>query len=185
MPTRSVASVVRPFTGDTRMIPLLDLKSADANFRATLLALNNNHAAELSWLDPNGLDHLIGQAFRAGAIGAGDAFMIALDQSADYGSPNFKWFRDRYDRFAYVDRVVVSPAARGGGLARRLYADLFAVALETGHTRIVCEVNADPPNPASDAFHRALGFSVVGEASIYGGQRSVRYYLRPLTAQDR
>jgi hypothetical protein len=35
--------------------------------------------------------------FRATGIGAGaEAFLIALDQGAAYGSPNFLWFRDRF-----------------------------------------------------------------------------------------
>ncbi|TIP69850.1 MAG: GNAT family N-acetyltransferase, partial [Mesorhizobium sp.] len=72
--------------------------------------------------------------------------------------PNFLWFRERYPRFVYVDRVVVAGEARGRGHARRLYEDLFDHALRAGQTIVTCEVNAEPPNPASDAFHAALGF---------------------------
>jgi hypothetical protein len=43
---------------------------------------------------------------------------------------------------------------------------------------VVCEVNADPPNPASDAFHTALGFAEVGSASIHAGSKTVRYLAR-------
>ena len=45
---------------------------------------------------------------------------------------------------------------------------------------IACEVNEDPPNPASDAFHAALGFTVAGQARIHGGKKSVRYFTRAL-----
>ena len=49
-------------------------------------------------------------------------------------------------------------------------------------TRIVtCEVNAEPPNPASDAFHAALGFAEVGDAVIHGGKKAVRYYVRQIS----
>jgi predicted GNAT superfamily acetyltransferase len=146
-----------------------------------VLALNNDHALELSWLDSDRLAELVGRAFVARRIGIVDAFLLAFDQDADYDSPNFLWFRSRYRRFVYVDRVVVAGAARGRGHARRLYDDLFAQALAAGHDRIVCEVNREPPNPASDAFHAALGFTEVGSARLADGIKTVRYLARPLT----
>ncbi|GAC1634788.1 MAG: GNAT family N-acetyltransferase [Candidatus Acidiferrum sp.] len=145
-----------------------------------LLALNNAHATELSPLTLSDFDRLIHSSFSAAACDEGAAFLIAFDQSADYHSPNFLWFRERYDRFVYVDRVVTSPLVRGMGYAKALYADLFQRAKNGGHSRIVCEVNFLPPNPASDAFHAALGFDEVGRASINDGEKTVRYLLRSL-----
>jgi uncharacterized protein len=52
-----------------------------------------------------------------------------------------------------------------------LYRDLIARSEEAHQPRIVREVNIDPPNPASLAFHAALGFEMVGEASISDGKR--------------
>ncbi len=147
---------------------------------AAVLSLNNAHAEELSWLEPERLRAMIGSAFAAPCIGSLEAFMLAFDQDADYDSPNFLWFRDRYPRFVYVDRIAVDPSARGRGHARRLYEDLFSAARAAGHETVVCEVNADPPNPASDAFHAALGFAEVGSAAIHGGKKTVRYFARPL-----
>jgi predicted GNAT superfamily acetyltransferase len=149
--------------------------SNDEPLGKTLLALNNAHARELSWLEPERLQRLVGQAFLARRIGELDAFLLAFDQDAEYDSPNFLWFCARYPRFVYVDRIVVAASARGHGCARRLYHDLFAHAVTAGHERVVCEVNSSPPNPASDAFHAALGFVEVGTASVYGGSRTVRY----------
>lgn len=145
-----------------------------------LLAFNNEHAAELSWLKPQQLSHLLAQAFFARRIGTVEAFMIGFDQTADYDSPNYLWFRARHPRFAYVDRVAVDAAARGRGHARRLYEAFFDHARAAGHDIVACEVNSHPPNPGSDAFHAALGFAEVGSASIYGGERIVRYYERRL-----
>ncbi len=105
---------------------------------------------------------------------------MAFDQDADYDSPNYLWFRARYPRFVYVDRIVVAPAMRQRGLANRLYEDLFQAAIAAGHDRVVCEVHSDPPNPASDAFHAALGFTEVGHAEIQGGAKTVRYLARSL-----
>ena len=140
-----------------------------------LLALNNAHAQELSWLEAERFEYLISEAFLARRIGHVDAFLLAFDQDARYDSPNFIWFRARYPRFVYVDRIVVAPSARGRGCARRLYADLFEHAVRARHDRVVCEVNKIPPNPASDAFHAALGFVEIGTASVHGGSRTVRY----------
>jgi uncharacterized protein len=145
-----------------------------------LLALNNTHVPELSWLQPRRLEFLIEHAFTARRIGHLDAFIVAFDQDAPYDSPNFLWFRDRYARFVYVDRIVVAPWARGRGHARLLYRDLFDQATKAGHEQVVCEVNARPPNPASQAFHAALGFAEVGRASIRDGNKTVRYLRRPL-----
>jgi uncharacterized protein len=154
--------------------------SADPALAEALLALNNAHARELTWLKPERLTHLVEQAFLARRIGNLDGFLLALDQDADYASPNFQWFRARHPRFVYVDRIVVASSAQGRGHGRRLYHDLFEQAAQAGHERVACEVNSDPPNPASDAFHAALGFREVGTASIEDG-RTVRYLLRALS----
>jgi predicted GNAT superfamily acetyltransferase len=147
----------------------------------TLLALNNAHARELSWLEPARFEYLVGEALLARRIGELDAFLLAFDQDARYDSPNFLWFRARYPRFVYLGRIVVAASARGPGYARRLYDDLFEHAVRLGHDHVVCEVNQNPPNPASDAFHAALGFVGVGTASVYDGNRTVRYLSRDLT----
>lgn len=160
------------------------IRPVGADALAGALALNNAHAAELSWLTPQRLSALLAKAFLARAIGNVEALLIAFDQDAAYDSPNFLWFHARYPRFVYVDRIVVAAAARGRGHARRLYADLFAAAAKAGHERVVCEVNFDPPNPASDAFHAALGFENVGEAVIHDGAKTVRYFARPITGED-
>jgi uncharacterized protein len=146
----------------------------------TVLALNNAHAAELSWLDRDRLTLLLRQAFHARRIGEGDGFLLAFDESAAYDSTNYLWFRQRYRRFVYVDRVVVASDARGRGYAGLLYADLFDRAGRAGHDIVVCEVNRDPPNPASDAFHAAQGFAEVGQAAIHQGSKTFRYLARAL-----
>lgn len=147
-----------------------------------VLALNNIHAEELSWLGPERLRHLIGQAFYSRRIGSLDAFILAFDHTADYDSPNYLWFRERYPRFVYVDRIAVAAQARGRGLARCIYMDLFETARRAGHALVTCEVNHEPPNPASDAFHAALGFSEAGQAATGDAGKRVRYFVRSLEA---
>jgi uncharacterized protein len=169
-------------TSNLVRITVADLVESKALSEA-LLALNNAHAVELSWLEPERFRHLVVEAFLAKRIGDAEALLIAFDQGADYDSPNFLWFRSRYRRFVYVDRIVVASQARGRGHARRLYLDLFDHALRAGHDRVVCEVNSNPPNPASDAFHAGLGFVEVGTGSVHGGSKTVSYLARDLTLE--
>lgn len=157
-----------------------DVLPIGSEVEPAVLELNNRHAVELSWLDPHRLSHLLRQAFYARRIGEVDAFLLALHERSDYDSPNFLWFRDRYDKFIYIDRVVVAASARGQGLARLLYEELFSHAAAFGYELVVCEVNVEPPNPASDAFHGALGFAPVGSAMIHNGGKTVRYLARTL-----
>jgi uncharacterized protein len=112
------------------------------------------------------------------------AFLIAFDQNAAYDSANYLWFRQRLPRFVYVDRIVVAANHRGQGLARRLYEDLFERARAAGHQWIACEVNIEPPNPGSDAFHARLGFNEIGRATLAHNGKTVRYLTRRLDSED-
>lgn len=142
---------------------------------ARVLDLNNAHALETSLLDAARLAEMLDEAFLATRIGDVDAFLIVFDETARYDSPNFVWFQAKYPDFVYVDRIITGPNARGKGYARALYEDLFENAAARGHKRVVCEVNFDPPNPGSDAFHAALGFVEVGRQLLPGSGKTVRY----------
>ncbi|MGA3125885.1 MAG: GNAT family N-acetyltransferase [Candidatus Korobacteraceae bacterium] len=144
--------------------------------KAVVLSLNNIHAKETSALDCTSVAELLKMAFYARGIDhGGTAFLIAFDQNAPYRNPNFHWFKESRESFVYVDRIIVAAAARGQGIARILYEDLFVLAKRAGQDRVVCEVNIEPPNPISEAFHLAMGFKEVGQASIHGGTKTVRY----------
>jgi uncharacterized protein len=136
-----------------------------------LLSLNARHEVETSPLDRAALAKMIEGAFYSTSYGDGhDGFLIAFDQNSDYTSINFLWFKARYDRFVYVDRVIVAEAMRGHGLARLFYQNLFVRARAAGHARILCEINIDPPNPGSLAFHAALGFAEIEQVEIANGK---------------
>jgi predicted GNAT superfamily acetyltransferase len=149
-------------------IQLASLWELDLN---ALIALNNLHAVELSWVEKPQFENMIVNAVYARGITPAKGFLIAFDQTALYDNVNFRWFRARYEDFIYVDRVVVASAFRGQGVARAIYEDLFEFARSKRQSLIVCEVNADPPNPASDLFHKRMGFKHVGESLIPSGKR--------------
>ncbi len=144
-----------------------------------LLALNNLNAAALVFTTAERFAQVLAAASHVRAAPEGRALLVALDETCSYDSPNFLWFQRRYPLFYYIDRVVVGAAARGQGLAGKLYAELEARTLTEGRQRLVCEINRVPPNPGSDAFHEWLGFAPVGEAPLSGG-KVVRYWVKEL-----
>jgi predicted GNAT superfamily acetyltransferase len=143
--------------------------------RAALLGVNNASAVETSLLTAERFDRLIDAACVALFVPPAAALLLAFEQSDDYDGRHFLWFRSRLKRFLYIDRVIVAETHRRHGLGRLLYAELFERAARLGHTRVVCEVNLDPPNPVSDSFHAALGFEEVGRATVDDGAKTVRY----------
>jgi uncharacterized protein len=142
-----------------------------------MLAINQECEAMLSPLTRLELERMIAMAYRARITEDGSAMLLAFDERADYGSPNFAWFRARYSRFVYVDRIAVLPSARGRGVARAFYTDLIAAARADGHALIACEIYSDPPNPESDAFHALMGFTEVGSAYLPDRDKTVRYLI--------
>ena len=82
-----------------------------------ILILNKAHETETAPLDKGELKVFLATSFYTGAIGRLDGFCIAMDQGAGYDSPNFNWFAVRYERFIYVDRIIVAatPRPRRGG----------------------------------------------------------------------
>ncbi len=89
-------------------------------------------------------------------------FLLGMTREADYVSPNFLWFRDRYEAFLYVDRIAVAKAFRKNGVGAALYREAERHAQEHALTVLCCEVNIRPPNPGSLSFHGKVGFKQVG-----------------------
>lgn len=91
-------------------------------------------------------------------------FLIGLDAGADPddGNAGFRWFRQRHQRFLYIDRIVVAEPYRGHGLGRILYADLISFA-EVRVPVIGCQVSLNPRDDGSLLFHASLGFREVAQ----------------------
>ncbi len=103
--------------------------------------------------------------------GAVAAFLLALREQADYDSVNYRWFAQRYPSFLYIDRIVVRAGLQGRGAGSALYRQLFAHAQAAGVQWVACEIDCDPPNPGSDAFHARFGFNEVGRQAVPGGKQ--------------
>ncbi|RYV49449.1 GNAT family N-acetyltransferase [Pengzhenrongella frigida] len=137
-----------------------------------LAALNDAAVPAVSPLGLAGLTALLPHCDTAVVLdddaGTPVAFLLALVAGAEYASENYQWFEANRPGSLYVDRLAVAPRAHGRGLGRLLYEAVAARAETLGLTEITCEVNLEPPNPESMAFHARLGFVQVGEQSTKG-----------------
>jgi predicted GNAT superfamily acetyltransferase len=140
-----------------------------------LLALNNAHAAEVNELTMEEFERSVSIASTARVVEDGPGFLIAFDEGTPAQGPNHAWFAARYAAFLYIDRIIIAAEARGRGLARALYAD---VARTAARRPLCCEVNIEPLNSASLAFHARLGFVPCGEATDPRNLKKVRYLRR-------
>jgi hypothetical protein len=139
-----------------------------------LLALNNAAVPAVNELDAHALASLVEHSHLAFAVVDDDAAAVALGfavlfvAGAEYESENYSWFSNRSTDFLYVDRIVVADGHRGQGLGQVLYDAIFAAARSESLAEVLCEVNLQPPNPGSLAFHDRLGFTEVGQLSTKG-----------------
>ena len=136
---------------------------------AEVLALNERNQHLTAPMDADRLLHLatVGtvEVFRHAGRFAG--FVVTVASGAAYAGENFTWFGERHDAFCYLDRIIVHEDARRVGLAGRVYDEVEARTARSAPL-LVLEVNSDPPNEASLAFHAGRGFEQVGEREFDG-----------------
>ena len=146
-----------------------------------VLDLNERNVELLAPLDAARLDQLSTWAHRAQVIevaGEPAGFVITIPAGTDYDSPNYRWFSALYgSSFHYLDRIVFQDRFRRRGLGSAVYDLIEADASTAG--RLALEVNAEPPNPASLAFHAARGFAEVGR--LGGAGKAVAMLAKDLT----
>ncbi len=109
--------------------------------------------------DPERLAWMLSMASFAVVATEGSAvlgFAIGFDPGTGYDSENYRWWSDRADDFVYLDRIVVAEEARGRRVGSALYDRLEGQARARG--AVVAEVNVDPPNEPSLAFHAGRGY---------------------------
>lgn len=149
---------------------------------AIIRLLNESEIPHVNSIDTDGFVWFLEKAdyfrvARDGDLLAG--FLIGFLPGRPYDSLNYKWFSERYSSFLYVDRIVVSPEARGRGVGQSLYTD-FARFASGKAERLTCEVNVRPSNEGSLRFHHAFGFVEVGRQETEGGSKEVCLMAREL-----
>ncbi len=145
----------------------------------SVLALNAANVPEVGPLDRTKLDLLADAAALFAVLdleGSIEGALVVLGEGSSYSSPNYRWFSDRHEVFAYVDRIMLSPATRGMGWGVKLYDAAASTARHLGKGVLTAEVNTEPPNPRSVRFHEAFGFVEVGRQRPYGPHEEVAMF---------
>jgi len=145
-----------------------------------LAALNDAAVPNVNALGTAGLRAHVPRCALALTVGEAEALLLALAPGADYESENYRWFAANQPPSLYVDRIVVAEHLRSQGVGTALYEEVFAHARRLGLGLVTAEVNLEPPNPRSLAFHERLGFRRVGEQATKGGTVHVALLARPV-----
>ncbi len=128
------------------------------------VALNNGAVPAVSEADLAKMQTLLDESLLslvAEQEGEIVGFCVNFGPGASYTSVNYLWFCERYDDFAYLDRIVVSPDARNTGIGAAMYAAVEEHV--AGIPWLLCEVNLRPRNDGSLRFHDRIGFVEVGQ----------------------
>jgi uncharacterized protein len=145
-----------------------------------LLELNEASVQELSPLDEQRLAYILKLAYCSIVVEHDSevvAFAIAIAPRAEYDSRNYSWFSERYERFLYLDRIAVDASMRRHGFGAQLYDAMEQTA--AAFDRMVCDVNVEPRNDASLAFHSARGYQDVGRLE-HGSVKTVALFVKEL-----
>jgi len=114
------------------------------------------------------------------ASGEVEGFIIVMTKGEPYDNGNYQWFSERYDDFAYIDRIVLGPSLRNLGVAHQLYDLIGDMAADDGCSLLAAEMDIDPPNPHSLHFHSRYGFEEVGVRDLERG-KTVSMQVAPIT----
>ena len=160
-------------------IKVRDVRPEDMEF---VTELNKTNVEVLSPMDGDRFSYFVNcsEMFQIAEVdGTPAAFLIALREGiGDYTSENYIWFSRMYERFLYVDRIVIDEKYRRLGLGRLLYEGVFRHAMQTGVDTVTAEIDTVPYNEGSLKFHESMGFREVGTQVIRGGEVQVSLQAR-------
>ena len=104
------------------MIP--KIRSAINSDESGLIRLNNESIPAVNLLTPDLFAHLISQAKYCLTLVLDKeliGFLLALPSGILYSSENYRWFSSHYEKFLYIDRIVIKKSHRGCGMGSMLY----------------------------------------------------------------
>jgi uncharacterized protein len=110
-------------------------------------------------------------------------YVIAYVDTDIYDGEEFSWFKRHFARFLYIDQIAVALSARRAGVGARMYQLLQQHAREEQLTSLTCEVNLEPLNLVSLAFHSRQRFVEVGTLATSDG-RTVSLRRKELGKSD-
>ena len=139
-------------------VAIRDAASGDEEFILALNAASTPAVAEMDQTDYREIAAASHRVLVAELDGQPCGFLILIRPGAPYKSDNYGWFEDQFDNHLYIDRIAVGEFAKGRGVGRAFYDEAARIAAKNGDERLTCEVNVEPPNPQSMAFHTRLGF---------------------------
>jgi uncharacterized protein len=145
--------------------------------------LNAGEVRHTSPMDPDRvilLDSLSAYHRIALFDGQAAAFLLAMKDHVPYQNDNYSWFSSRYEKFLYIDRIVVAKPFQKRGIGTLLYRDLFDYARREKIPLITCEINIVPPNQRSLAFHARHGFRETGIRLATDGRKQVSMQIAEL-----
>jgi len=86
-------------------------------------------------------------------------YLFVLGEGLKYGGEEYNWFcQNLGEEFLYIDQVAIARKWQGAGCGTELYRDLENYAVRQQKNMLACEINYDPCNEGSMAFHRKSGF---------------------------
>ena len=157
-----------------KKIVVRDAVAADYTF---ILKVNEENVEVLSPMPLEKLEYFkqCAEMLKVATVdGLPAAFLIVLREGIDsYGSENYKYFSKNYNKFLYIDRIVIDEPFRRMGLGKKLYEQIFDHARKTGVSYVTAEIDTIPYNETSLGFHKAMGFREVGTQIIRGGEVQV------------
>lgn len=156
-----------------RNVELNDINDLIRINELSIPAVNSITEAKFEWFYNNSLYFRLIKSSGDEIYG----FLLALNPALDYESINYKWFQNRYDQFAYIDRVAILKKYKRNGLGKKLYSDLEQT-IKDNYKMITCEYNLKPMNLESEKFHLAIDYERVGSLVTENGAKEVSLMLK-------